>query len=193
LITQAQQEGRDVYDLMTSEAAGSPVGARGVLFHPNLAGGSSIDPSPNMRGAFLGLDLGHSRADLLRAAMEGIALELGIAVNKFRAKVPMGDEVLVAGGGSRSRLWRQIYADVYKMRIIKTNIDQQAAALGAAAAAAVGTGIWTDFERIEEIHQVMDVTEPDPSNVAVYEKIMPEFMLAGKYLSELNDYQEDVN
>jgi hypothetical protein len=40
---------------------------------------------------------------------------------------------------------------------------------------------------------VMDVTEPDPSNVAVYEKIMPEFMLAGKYLSELIDYQEEVN
>jgi xylulokinase len=75
------------------------------------------------------------------------------------------------------------------MRIIKTNIDQQAAALGAAAVAAVGTGIWTDFERIEEIHQVMDVTEPDPSNEAVYEKIMPLFMLAGKYLSELADCQ----
>jgi xylulokinase len=193
LIEQAQQEGWDVYDLMTSEAAGSPVGSRGVIFHPNLAGGSSIDPSPDMRGAFLGLDLGHSRADILRAAMEGIALELGIAVNKFRIKYPMGDEVVVAGGGSRSKLWRQIYADVYQMRIIKTNIDQQAAALGAAAVAAVGTGIWTDFERIEEIHQVMDVTEPDPSNVAVYEKIMLAFMLAGKYLSELKDFQEEVN
>ena len=63
LVVQAQEEGKDVYELMTALAAQSPVGARGVIFNPNLAGGSSVDDSINIRGAYLGLDLGHNRAD----------------------------------------------------------------------------------------------------------------------------------
>jgi xylulokinase len=73
------------------------------------------------------------------------------------------------------------------MRVVKTNIDQQAAALGAAALAAVGAGFWKDFDRIDQIHQVLDVTEPSPEHVAVYEKMMPVFVKAGNYLAEIGD------
>ena len=187
LIEKAKCDNKDVYDLMTAMAATSPVGARGVIFNPSFAGGSSVDASMNIRGAFIGLDLGHSRSDLIRSAMEGIALELGMAVNELRKKVSLGDEMVVVGGGSRSPLWRQIYADVYKMRIIKTNIDQQAAALGAAALAAVGTGIWKDFHRIDEIHKVEDVTVPVTAHVAIYDKIMPIFIKAGVFLAEVGE------
>jgi xylulokinase len=76
LVADARNNGTDVYDLMTGLAAASPVGARGVIFSPNMAGGSSIDASINIRGAFLGLDLGHRRGDLIRAAMEGVAMEM---------------------------------------------------------------------------------------------------------------------
>lgn len=186
LIKKAHDEGLDVYDLMTAEAARSPAGSRGLIFHPNLAGGSSIDPSPVMRGAFIGLDLGHQREDMLRAALEGIAMELGYAANMLRTKYPIGEKVIVAGGGSRSKLWRQIYADIYRMQIIKTNIDQQAAALGAAAAAAVGTKAWASFEKIIEIQKIEDVTPPNPENEAVYEKMMQLFERAGKYISDID-------
>src|SRR5262249_50949509 len=126
-------KGSDIYDMMTALAAESPVGSRGVIFNPSLAGGSSIDDSIHIRGAFLGLDLRHPRGDLLRAAMEGVAMEMRLALDQLRKKMTLSDEMLVVGGGVRSRLWRQIYADVYRMRIVKTNVDQQAAALGAAA------------------------------------------------------------
>ena len=129
LKDRAQKEGLDVYDLMTSLAATSPVGSRGIIFNPNLAGGTSVNASINIRGAYLGLDLGHSRADLIRATMEGVAMEMRMSLDELRTKMPLSDEMVVVGGGSRSKLWRQIYADVYPMRIIKTNIDQQAAAL----------------------------------------------------------------
>ena len=187
LVAQAKTEGGDVYDLMTALAAKSPVGARGILFNPNLAGGSSIDKSINIRGAFIGLDLGHTRADIIRATMEGVAMEMRMALDDLRKKMKVSEEMVVVGGGSRSKLWRQIYADVFGMRIIKTNIDQQAAALGAAALAAVGAGYWKDYEIIDRIHQVEDVTNPDLANVQEYERIMPIFYKLGNYLAEIGD------
>ncbi len=193
LVQQAQEQGEDIYNLMTGLAATSPVGARGVIFSPNMAGGSSIDGSINIRAAFLGLDLGHTRADLLRAAMEGVAMEMRVALDQLQKKMTLPSEMVVVGGGSRSSLWRQIYADVYEMRILKTNIDQQAAALGAAALAAVGAGYWKDYRIIDEIHQVENVTEPIPENIAVYRRMMPVFYQAGVCLARLGDEVASLN
>ena len=93
----------------------------------------------------------------------------------------------VVGGISQSKLWRQMLADVYQINIVKTNIDQQAAALGAAALAAVGTGIWSDFSIIDEIHAVEDVAEPIPENSAVYAKLLPIYKKASQMNAELGD------
>jgi xylulokinase len=187
LIERAKREQCDVYDLMTEEAATSPVGANGLIFNPNLAGGTSMSPSVNIRGGFMGLDLSHTRADLIRATMEGIALELRVALDAMRKMENLSNEMLVVGGGSRSAVWRQIYADIYKSNIVKTNVDQQAAALGAAACAAVGAGLWNTFEVVDEIHQVEDISRPDPENSKLYDSLLPLFVRAGENLSEYGD------
>jgi len=167
--------GKDPYDVMSGMAEKSPLGANKLLFNPSLAGGTSQEPSPNIRGGFCGLDLRHSRNDLVRAVMEGVAMNLGAVLPILRKATKMDQEMLMAGGGSKSALWRQILADVYNMRIVKTNIDQNAASLGAAAIAAVGAGLWKDFERIDLIHQVEAVAEPVPANVAAYASLMKVF------------------
>ena len=187
LAEKARPGGDDLYELMTAEAATSPAGAKGLLFNPSLAGGSSLDASPNVRGAFIGLDLGHTRADLIRSSMEGVAMGLRLALDELRKLTVLGSEVTVVGGGSRSELWRQILADAYGRDIVKTNIDQQAAALGAAALAAVGTGIWKDFSRIDEIHKVIARAKPDIANVQVYDRLLPVFAQASLYQSRLGD------
>jgi xylulokinase len=187
LVAEAQRDGKDVYDLMTALAATSPPGARGLLFNPSLGGGTSMDGSPAIRGAFLGLDLSHTRADLIRATMEGIALELRMALDGLRQMTTVSDEMLVVGGGSRSSLWRQIFADVYSMRIVKTNIDQQAAALGAAALAAVGAGLWPDFEIVEKIHQVQEIITPRAENAALYERMLPVYVQSVTSLAALGE------
>jgi glycerol kinase len=64
-------------------------------------------------------------------------------------------------------------------------IDQQTAALGAAALAAVGTGMWPNFSRIKELHAIQDVSSPIPANVEVYEAQLPIFKLAAQQQSEL--------
>ena len=94
--------------------------------------------------------------------MEGIALNLGAVLEVLRGFVPLSHEMLMVGGGSKSPFWLQIFADIYRMDCVKTNIDQDAAALGAAALAAVGAGLWKGFEKIDEVHKVQSVREAAP-------------------------------
>jgi sugar (pentulose or hexulose) kinase len=111
----------------------------------------------------------------------------GICLDELRKLTPISDEMLIVGGGSKSPVWRQIYADAYKSNIIKSSVDQHAAALGAAAVAAVGTGKWSNFDRIDEIHQVESVTKPIAENSVRYEKMLPLYQQHNEFLSRLGD------
>ena len=187
LVEEAGRTGRDPYDVMTALAEKSPVGARKLLFNPSLAGGSSLDPSANIRGAFLGLDLGHTQADLIRAVLEGIALNLRLALDELRRLGGVGPQMVVVGGGSRSPLWRQILADALEIEIVKTNVGQEAGVLGAAAVAAVASGLWTDFGRLDDIHQPEAVASPNPANVRIYRQLLPVFRQARLDQARLGD------
>lgn len=185
LLADAEATGRDVYDVMTELAGLSPPGARKLLFNPSLAGGSSLEPSPHIRGALLGLDLGHTQADVIRAALEGIALNARCMLDALRRLSALGDELVVVGGGSRSRLWRQILADALEIAVLKTNVGQEAGSLGAAAVAAVASGLWPDFTFIDRIHQLEATAQPQPAGVGVYRQLLPLFDEARRTQSRL--------
>ncbi len=184
LVTRAAAEGRSAYALMDEEAAGSPLGANGVLFNPTLAGGNALDASPAVRGAFLGLDLRHTRADLLRATLEGVALGLRNVLDELRRLTPVAEPLTLVGGGANSPFWRQIYADVYHVPVVKTRAGQQAAALGAAAVAAVGVGLWKDFGVIDAVSGVTDRCEPDATRAAEYGRLLARYRQAAALLGE---------
>ncbi len=184
LKARAEAEGVSVYRLIDREAATAPAGANGVLFNPTLAGGSSLDVSPAVRGAFMNLDLRHTRADLLRGAMEGVSLGLRCVLDELRALTDVAEPLTLVGGGANSALWRQIYADVYHLPVVRTAAGQQAAALGAAALAGVGTGIWPEFGVIDAISAVTDRAEPDEKTAALYEQILVKYQQAAGLLGE---------
>jgi len=193
LAAVAERDGGNAYRRMTALAEQSPIGANKLLFNPSLAGGSSMEPSPNIRGGFLGLDLGHTRADLVRAAMEGIALNLRMAIDELRGLCSVAGEMVAVGGGSQSSLWQQIYADTMNIKVVKTNVGQEAGSLGAAAVAAVGAGLWSDFERIDQIHQVESVAQPDAGRAAIYQKLLPVFRRAAKCQARLGDMLAELD
>ncbi len=186
-IEEAQRTGKDEYELMTAEAANSPVGANKLLFNPSLGGGMPMDKSYNLRGSFMGLDLIHTRADIIRASMEGISMSLRVCLDELRTMTQISDEMLLVGGGSKSALWRQIYADIYKVTVLKSNIDQQAAALGAAAVAAVGTGLWSNFDKIDELHNIEERVVPSAQNMEYYDKMMQIYRKATDSLCDIGD------
>lgn len=168
----AASRGIDAYDRMNRMAESVPAGSHGVLFNPTLAGGSAQEPTPNLTGGFLGLTLGNTREDLVRASMEGVAMALRKTLDILLSQVTVSGEMLICGGGSKSPIWRQIFADIYNMPVLKTNVDQDAASLGAAALAANACGLWLGYDQIREVHQQEDIKLPIQENNAVYEELL---------------------
>ncbi len=193
LVAQAEQEGRDPYQLMDRLAEQSPIGANKLIFNPNLAGGSSFEASQNIKGGYAGLVLGHNRSDLIRSAMEGIAMNLGVVFRLLKKLCPVSDKMLMVGGGSKSKFWRQIFADVYQCDIVKTNVDQDAASLGAAALAAVGLGIWEGFDNLDRVHQVQDISKPLGQNVKEYEKYIAAFEYVAQKYADIGDMLASID
>ena len=182
---------KDPYALMNELAALSPIGANKLLFNPSLAGGSGSDRTPNVRGAYLGLDLKHTRQDLIRAAMEGISLSLRIALDRLKEMSPVANEMLIVGGGGKSQLWRQMFADIYGLDILQTSVGQDAGSLGAVALAAVGAGFWKDFTPIDSIHQLVGVKHPDPAAQEEYNKILAVLKKVNEHLYDISDIMEN--
>jgi len=175
------------FETMLERAGKSPLGANGVMFLPSMAGGSSLDPSQNVRGGFVHLDLGSTQGDLMRAAVEGIAMAQAVALRELEKLSPLSQEMLAVGGGARSDFWMQIYADMYGKRLLRSQVGQQAAALGAAAAAFVGLGTWPDYAPIHAIHRIQDTSEPISENTAKYEQRMAVFKKLNVVLSHIGD------
>ena len=175
LIAEQKNGGMNAYDAMTRLAASSPVGANRLIFNPSLAGGSSLDVNPDIRGAFLGLDLMHTRADLIRATLEGICLNLRIALDVLASQVHISDDMLIVGGGGKSAMWRQLFASIYNKNITQIAVGQDAGAQGAAALGAVGVGMWDSFDRLRSVCEVKSSIAPVKEDNAKYEAILPVF------------------
>lgn len=154
---------------LDAEAARVKPGAGGLLFLPYLTGERTPYMNERARGAFLGLTLGHGRADMTRAVMEGVAFALCDALDVVRSlNVPAG-RMIVSGGGAKSALWRQIVADVLETPLGRSSMKEQAA-LGAALCARVALG---DFSDLREACKAVarhepDITRPQAQNAARY-------------------------
>jgi xylulokinase len=132
--------GPDAYDEMVRWAEAVPPGAGGLLFLPYLTGERSPHMDPLASGMFLGLTASHSRGHLVRAVLEGVTLA---CFDAYAVLVELGASpagIVVAGGGARSMLWRQIVADVFDLPVRQwTGADQSV--MGAALLAGGGVGL----------------------------------------------------
>ena len=126
------------------------------------------------KGAFIGLTLGHTHGDMLRAVMEGITLNLGFIINIFRKHVPI-DRMTVIGGCAQNPVWRQMMADIYQAEIRVPNYLEEATSMGAAILAGIGAGVFPDFSVIDRFVRIEQTVQPIPENVKKYEAWMPVF------------------
>ncbi|MBL9121032.1 MAG: xylulokinase [Phycisphaerae bacterium] len=143
--TFAFPQGDHGYEAIVAEAATSQPGARGISFLPYLSGERCPHPDPEIRGALLGLDASHRRADVSRAVLEGITFGLGDNLDLIRGLgIPVG-EVRLAGGGARSAFWQQLCADVFGCPVLVSR-GNEGGALGVALLAGVGVGLWRSVD-----------------------------------------------
>jgi len=135
----------DPYDQLSAEAAQVPPGAGGLLWAPYLMGERTPHLDPNARAALVGLAADHTRANIVRAILEGVAFSLKDTLTIFKElRIPIR-AIRVGGGGARSALWRQIQADVYG-QTVETVQAEEGAAYGAALLAGVGIGAWPSVD-----------------------------------------------
>ena len=182
--TLAAQSGRSVFELIDEQIISSPIGANKLLFLPYMLGERTPRWNVDAKGAFIGLTLGHTHGDMLRAVMEGITLNLGFIVNIFRKHVPI-DQVTVIGGCAQNPIWRQMMADIYQAEIRVPNYLEEATSMGAAILAGIGAGIFKDFSVIDRFVRIEQTVQPIPENVKKYEAWMPVFDQAYHALCEM--------
>jgi xylulokinase len=143
----ARMLGLPVEDLLAAAAA-APTGAGGVVFRPFLGGERGAVGSPEERGSWRGLGPGTTRADLARAAVEGVVFAVAAAADLLGAAAGSGP-VVVTGGGTRSGVVRQLLADVLGRPVLRLGL-RSASAVGAALLAARGTGLVVEPQRAPE-------------------------------------------
>jgi len=139
-----------------------------LFWLPYLMGERTPHLDASARGGWIGLTARHTRADLIRALLEGVSYsqkdcldiigELGVEVSSVRA----------SGGGARSSFWRQLLADVFNKRIVILE-SQEGSALGAALLALVGTGEYASAPEVCRVAiQEVESRDPRPQQTDFY-------------------------
>ena len=164
-------KGDTAYETLISEAERVKPGSDGLFFQPYLTGERTPHNDSAARGVFFGLHLGHTRAHLVRAVMEGVCFAMRDSLGLMQELAGPFSEIRAVGGGSRGHLWRQLQADVYGSPVV-TMGPASGPSYGAAAMAAVGAGHFTSVEEAVECWLHVEKTvEPDPGRVELYGEI----------------------
>lgn len=133
--------GRSPFDLCGELAAAIEPAGDDPLYHPFLYGAQQ---NGNARAGFYGVAGWHTKGHLVRSVLEGVAFGHRQHVEKMREAGAVFTEAVLSGGGSRSMLWPQIFADVLGLPVSIAR-SRETGALGAAIAAGTGAAIFADF------------------------------------------------
>lgn len=164
-----------------------PVGASGLIFHPYLTGELTPHANPMLRGSFVGVSAGHTKAHFVRAVMEGVALSLLDCKTYLEEKgVEIGEKAYVIGGGAKSKVWRQIIADALNLTLIQT--ENSDSSFGSATCAGIYAGFFKDFDDASKKCQIIiGKTTPNLENTEKYRRIFEKYKKIGALLTELTN------
>lgn len=174
------EDGRIDYDMigkLAAEAEGLPPGCDGVQTLPFFAGSGSPWFTPADRAAFVGVSTATTRAQLLRATLEGVAFNLRQSLERMRTLCP-GREARVSlfGGGTKIPLWTRVIAEVFGLPVsVVQNPD--ASAVGGALLAGYGAGWFADPWAVARANLPEPVAmEPDGRAVLAYERLYQRYL-----------------
>jgi len=176
------------FELFSKQVEMSKPGANGLIFLPYMAGERTPLWSSIPRGVFFGLSYSTTRADILRAIMEGcvfavydnlqIAEEHGIHVNEY----------LGSGGATQSAVWCQIKADIYgKPFTVARRADggEGGHSLGLFAMTTYGVGLCNDIGAcISDLLPARQKFEPSAQNHVFYQEIFAVYRSVSRKLMD---------
>jgi sugar (pentulose or hexulose) kinase len=148
-----------------------PPGSMGLMLQPYWSPGIKV-PGPEAKGAIIGFGDVHTRAHVYRAILEGLAYALreGKERTEQRSGVPI-TELRISGGGSQSDAAMQLTADIFGLPTARPHL-YETSGLGAAIDAAVGLGLYPDFDTaVDKMTRIGRVFQPIAENHAIYDKL----------------------
>ncbi len=157
---------------LDAEAATTPPGADGCILLPYFLGEKTPIFDPLARGTIVGLTLSHSRGHLFRAVLEGIGFAFRHHLEVIGEIGPLPARARCTNGGSRSRLWKQITADVLGLPL-EAIAAHPGSSLGAAFAAGMGAGLFSDWSQIRQYLRISSTTMPDRAGHERYTALYP--------------------
>ena len=161
-------DGGAVFSAMDESVATTATGAEGLFFHPYLNGERSPYWDPKLRADFVGIGFNHGAGHFVRALYEGIGYSLRDCLESLRGAGIEISSWRAVGGGTRSRIWVQIVADILGMEVeLPENGD---ASYGAALIAGIGAGVFRDAADAARCIRTKERFVPDAGRSALYGK-----------------------
>jgi len=170
----ARDLGEGSYQELLAEAAEVPPGSGGLLMLPYLLGERAPHWSSLPRGAYVGLTRGHRRRHLVRAALEGVCLQLDLVLRSMEAAGNEVHEIRATGGFAQSELWKQMLADALGMEI-GFPAGHEGSSFGAALLGMEALGIVESFDVAADLVHIDHTVKPDPDAAATYDALLPVF------------------
>ncbi|MEM3654156.1 MAG: xylulokinase [Candidatus Bathyarchaeia archaeon] len=159
-----------VYGLMSKEASKVGIGSDGLILLPYFMGERSPVWDPKAKGVLFGLTLSHSKGHFLRAILEGVAFSLNQILELFEEIGIKVKEIRSTGGGSRSKVWNQIKANVTGKPVI-TLKTEETTLLGAMLLALYGLGFYKSLKDASNyIIKIAERNFPDKNIHVKYSK-----------------------
>jgi sugar (pentulose or hexulose) kinase len=167
--------GENAYAKLDAEAEGIPPGSEGLIVLPYFMGERSPVWDVNARGTIFGLTLYHRKAHVYRAFLESVAYSLRHSMENIETGIKLGNECILVGGVTKSRLWKQIFADVTGFPVMspKRSIE---APLGDVLLAGMGTGLLEDFSVIQQWLDFEEKVIPNPDNHRIYNDFFQQYL-----------------
>ena len=163
------------YAAEQADITSDKLGENHVFFLPYLMGERSPINDTNARGTFIGMTMDTSRSDLVQAVLEGVAFAIR---DSFEVARSLGIDIpttKICGGGSKSPLWRTIFANVLgiPLELVKT---EQGPGYGGAMLAMVGCGQYESVQAAADaLVEVASTVQPDAELTAKYEARYQQF------------------
>lgn len=166
----------DSYAAFDRIAAQAPPGSGNLIFTPWLYGERTPVEDHLLRGGFFNLSLTTDRARLLRSVYEGVAYNTRWLLGYFEQFIRRPVESLhMVGGGAKSAVWCQIFADVLDRPVCQVKDPIYANVRGAGFLAALALG-HLKREQIPECIQIARTFNPNPENRELYDRLFREFL-----------------
>jgi len=158
------------YKLLDAQAEKVSAGSNGLIFLPYLSGERSPHGDAYARGVFFGISYVHGQDHFVRSIMEGVAFSQLDCLNLMRSLGINSDKIVLIGGGSRSKIWREIICDIFETPLI-TLKNEEGPAFGAALLGGVGCGLYKSVEEaVGKTVRQADEIKPNSGNFPIYRK-----------------------